>query len=93
MGYGLNISKLADQLAKEIIPQGKTGHYARYDEQTTRALSAALNITLREVVSSRAELGRLLRLADHPSDEVRAESFQNLDEYDQHQVLHRLKTG
>lgn len=93
MGYGLNISDLARQIAEQAIPQGKGGHSARYDKDAARVLSAAISITLREVVSSRPELQRLLAMADHPIDESRAETFSKHDEYDQHQILHRIRTG
>lgn len=93
MEYGLNISQIANQIAAQAIPQGKTGHNARYDEAATRAISAAISITLREIVSDRGELNRLLKLVDHPIDEGRARAFQDLDYKDQCSVLHRIKTG
>lgn len=93
MEYGLNISQIANQIAAQAIPQGKTGHNARYDEAATRAISAAISITLREIVSDRSELNRLLKLVDHPIDEGRARAFQDLDYKDQCSVLHRIKTG
>lgn len=93
MEYGLNISQIANQIAAQAIPQGKTGHNARYDEVATRAISAAISITLREIVSDRGELNRLLKLVDHPIDEGRARAFQDLDYKDQCNVLHRIKTG
>jgi len=93
MEYGLNISHIANQIAAQAIPQGKTGHNARFDEAATRAISAAISITLREIVSDRGELNRLLRVADHPIDAGRAQAFQKLDYKDQRSVLHRIETG
>ena len=93
MEYGLNISHIANQIAAQAIPQGKTGHNARFDEAATSAISAAISITLREIMSDRGELNRLLRVADHPIDEGRAGAFHNLDYKDQCSVLHRIKTG
>lgn len=93
MGYGLNISHIAEQIAAQAIPQGKTGHNARFDKAATQAISAAISVTLREIVSDRGELNRLLRLADHPIDGGRARTFQELDYKDQCSVLHRIKTG
>ena len=93
MGYGLNITHVAEQIAEQAIPKKKTAYKAHIDEAARHTISAAISVTLREIMSDRAKLNQLLKLADHPIDEGRAGAFHGLSYKDQCSVLHRIGIG
>ena len=87
MDNSINITRAARDIAERAIPKPKTIE----DKAALRLIECALSITLSRVVGSRAEVERLLKLAENPFDLTAAESYRQFDYKDQGVILHRVR--